>query len=610
MPQASLLRLVDQGRFGDALAVLSAAPNSDLASSVLRAFLEGLVGNFENAAKLATGLLPRHLTHLQKAYCLETSARAAPQLEAQRLLRNAQELFAKTDDAVEFARFTVRYGRAVLNLVGVEAAYTELPRVRRAVLKSGDIYAVVDSHLLTAETEAKRNKRARSEAHLRVASGLLQGTSNVFQAARLEQIRSNLAAFSSDFPTALEAADRCATFASEAGWTAGLGSTLNNIALFKLALGDTEGARESLRLGSQYPHNSKIVDLAAKDTHLQILLAEDSADIDTVAELLWTQDFSGDWRNSYYGLWHQLTRGRLFLESDRASEAAQLLDSALPNVRKSADGHLLASMSLLAALAKGKSGAAPEAARLIADVYDQCDELPLEILGELQRVIGTVAFAKDNNGLQFLARADRVFASAKLEVARKRLARSTSLQRLESMKASEGGIAKHAGHAVLHSLSALVYLASSATQLAAEVLEIVRNLGIARSARLLSAKQSEGWIELDGFGPDQVETDGARSEMFELGSDEGRTIAVWVVPNESAESIIGVAALVHLVKAVLDVREARTRQREAAPLWPEETPEQQLGMVVVANNMLEVVNTSRRLAPSKIPVLILGAKAA
>ena len=41
-------------------------------------------------------------------------------------------------------------------------------------------------------------------------------------------------------------------------------------------------------------------------------------------------------------------------------------------------------------------------------------------------------------------------------------------------------------------------------------------------------------------------------------------------------------------------------------LWPDETPEQQLGMVVAAENMLELLNTSRRLAPSKITVLIAG----
>ncbi len=203
MPRSSVLRLVEQGRYGAALDFLEGEPQIDLSEQVLKAFLEGQVGSYESASQAASGLLDRHLTRIQRAFCLETIARTADDLEALRLLKAAHELLASSGDSVAMARFAVRHARATLNLVGVDAAYVELSRIRRAALTAGDVSAVIDVHLLTAESEAKRNKPSRAAAHLRTAENLLAGTGNVLQLARLEQVRSNLAALSSDLRAAL-----------------------------------------------------------------------------------------------------------------------------------------------------------------------------------------------------------------------------------------------------------------------------------------------------------------------------------------------------------------------------------------------------------------------
>ena len=257
MPRAAIVTLVEEGRLGEAIAQLEGTRETEVDSLVLCAFLSGLIGNIEEAADLADSAISRHLTNVQRAYCLETKAKKSGSLEAQRLLRAARELISGGRNQAEFARFSVRHGRAVLNLVGIEAAYAELPRTRVTVLSSGDPQATIELHLLSAEIEAKQNERARSAWHLKAAASLLQSFHNVFQWARLEQIRSNLAALSSDFEGALASAHECAKYAKEAGWIAGIGSAFSNIALFKLALGDLDGANESLQKSEPYIKGSQ-----------------------------------------------------------------------------------------------------------------------------------------------------------------------------------------------------------------------------------------------------------------------------------------------------------------------------------------------------------------
>ena len=65
-------------------------------------------------------------------------------------------------------------------------------------------------------------------------------------------------------------------------------------------------------------------------------------------------------------------------------------------------------------------------------------------------------------------------------------------------------------------------------------------------------------------------------------------------------------AVERLVHASLTLARARHQEREQAALWPEHTPEQQLGLVCASEKMLDLVKTIRRVAASNITVLITG----
>ncbi len=210
----------------------------------------------------------------------------------------------------------------------------------------------------------------------------------------------------------MASAHECARFAKDAGWTAGVTGALWNIGLFKLALGDLAGAAKSLREADQQGHISKVLNRATKDTQLQLLCAQKADNCRAFADEVWEADFAGEWRLSYDGLWHHLTRSRLLLSEGAHKDALSVAEAALPHAISSGDLNLESRLRLLAAEALIISGDGLNAAQQVGAVYDACDELPLEAIAELHKVLGLLQSRSDNDAAaRFFRRADSILAA-------------------------------------------------------------------------------------------------------------------------------------------------------------------------------------------------------
>ena len=91
-----------------------------------------------------------------------------------------------------------------------------------------------------------------------------------------------------------------------------------------------------------------------------------------------------------------------------------------------------------------------------------------------------------------------------------------------------------------------------------------------------------------------------------LGRHRDREYEIHAVPRDSATARATLLAVERLVQTSLALARARHQEREQAALWPEHTPEQQLGLVCASEKMLDLVKTIRRVAGSNITVLITG----
>jgi DNA-binding NtrC family response regulator len=584
---------------------------------VWRVFIDGYAKNDQEPARVAKSLLLKRLTKLQRALCLETSARAEPPNEALRLLDAAREAFSGAADNVQATRFEVRYARAVLTLFGIDAAQVEVTRIRNSVLLTGDVHAVVDLHLLSAAIEAQRNKPSRAAAHLRTADVLLETHPNLVHRARLHHLRSNLFALASDYTNALSAATASLSYSRDAGWTALEWVSLGNVVLFKLALGETEGAGELLSQGIDCLRGFHGQQLAARDTQIQLLLATNDPQLDEIAEEAWRSDYAGEWRHSYYGLWHHPTRMTWLLRKAQFKDAARLGVDVLPVVRKSGDRTLLTRMSLLTADALAAQGDVVQAFRIFSDVFAQSDDYSLELIAELQRVAARLLVASDKAGaIECLQRADDLLGSAGLltqqralrEMAVVQLGISTFPTR-SSMSAFFEGVSRTTEELTrqsLRSVSTLIQVASYPEALGREVIEMIRtaNLAYRVDVRRKVPGQppvtviTETFSELRGLR--------IRPSQFAIARTDDGEYSLEVYVRDDSSSQVAWCAMRQVITASLDLRDARARVREAAPVWPDSTPEQELGMVTAAEKMLELVRIARRLAPSNITVLITG----
>jgi DNA-binding NtrC family response regulator len=93
---------------------------------------------------------------------------------------------------------------------------------------------------------------------------------------------------------------------------------------------------------------------------------------------------------------------------------------------------------------------------------------------------------------------------------------------------------------------------------------------------------------------------------IELGTHADRSLEIVARPAPSPSARMTLLAIERLARSSRALHAARQREREQAALWPEQTAEQQLGMVFAAESMVELVKTTRRIATANITVLILG----
>jgi DNA-binding NtrC family response regulator len=143
-----------------------------------------------------------------------------------------------------------------------------------------------------------------------------------------------------------------------------------------------------------------------------------------------------------------------------------------------------------------------------------------------------------------------------------------------------------------------------------ELLRLIVEAKAAGVAALLETRDGENRDAVVWVG---CEVDRARALTDEpgvvhipLGTGHGRTCEIAAVPPAAPSARATLLAIERLAHAALELHRSREREREQAALWPEQTVEQQLGMVFASETMVELVKTTRRVATANVTVLITG----
>ena len=150
---------------------------------------------------------------------------------------------------------------------------------------------------------------------------------------------------------------------------------------------------------------------------------------------------------------------------------------------------------------------------------------------------------------------------------------------------------------ILESVALMLSLGNHPRALGAELQSVLRSLG------------SYDQAELKEESAASTETPGERFDLpaqtIALGSQDGKRYSLSFRSDLALRRPAALVAIEQIVRVSLGASVVAGREDEVA-LWPQESTATDLGLIVGAESMRELVSTSRKLAPSNINVLITG----
>ncbi len=333
--------------------------------------------------------------------------------------------------------------------------------------------------------------------------------------------------------------------------------------------------------------------------------------------------------DSYYGLWHLLTRVKWLYRTDQADAGVAVAMDAMPRIERMADRNLLERMQLLAAEGLGRIGRVGEGAQLMAAAVTANPDPPLEMMAEASRVAGRLTAHDDpaaaashfDRATRILHRVGNLTACAEVQRdAREVTDRAAVLGAFTTGRGDDGALMvredpppdrdhRPPAAAFAERIAALIDLAAHPPLLAAETLSLIADTNTALHIRIVETAPN-GVVE----HRDTVAASGAPAwrdghpdlVTIAVGSHRDHEFTVLVQPHPTATARATLLAVERLIQIALALSRARHQEREQTALWPEPSPEQQLGLVCTSERMLELIKSVRRIAPSNLTVLISG----
>lgn len=603
------------GRYRDALALLSAtARRRSLFTDeqILHIELLSLTGAVESAMPMADKLITqRGLAVPQR--CRLRDVLGVSHYRKGQLTRGAEhyrrgiELAETEGELGSECKLRLHLLRNQNHWVGPNQAIVQLGALRNKVHRAADPALFLTFHVAVTEMAAKLGLKWRARTHLNLARALLASVADRGLHADVKLAEIALCAWESDVAGALQHAFDLVPIAAETGSESALFGAATNLGHLLHLQGRSNEALKWLCQGLSERSFGGGPEIALRDTLMSLKLSQDLFDqAQTEADAIEKMIVATGAHDSYYGLWHLLTRVKWLYRTGQVEAGVAVAMDAIPRIERMADRNLLERMQLLAAEGLGRIGRVGEGTRLMATAVSANPEPPLEMLAEASRVAGRLTAHDDPAGAAgYFARAARILhavgnLSAGNEVARD--VRDTGVPLIysdgDAPPQPPAGLRPPAAE-LTERIAALIDLAAHPPLLGAEVLSLITDTGAARSARVAeTGPDGDGDQAPAGRDPSLI--------SLPLGPYHDRHFSVVAEPQPIASARATLLAIERLVHTALALARARDQERERTALWPEPSPEQQLGLVCASERMLDLVKSVRRIAGSNVTVLITG----
>lgn len=607
--------LVNGGDYSAAYTALNSEVSLPEHLSATKTFLLSHLGDLRKAQIAAESLQRRHRETRTLAICKQVIARSLlvhGELFGEGLKLSAESVeIARTSlGLVTHARYKAEHVANLLHRVSIDEAAAQVPSLRRIVLASGDLLALVATHLVHAEIRFKHGQLGAARRDLDTVVDLLTRQRHTV----LEGHRALAAAAIESLDGTAMDARRLATEALQCAERSG-SVTLRIPALVTLAHilllgGHYEGCSNTLDEAHDLVRPGGTAVIALQDTRLQLLLAQGHLrEAGLKAQEIKALSDKIESGCSYYGLWYLHSRIRWLLAIDRPEEALATAEAALPHAERVADQNLLVRLQLVAAEALGACGRRMDGASLLANALRQNSAPPLDVVAEASRVSGCLsADDRESSALHF-GRAIRILEILGHKSARDatdRLAAGTEAHYFDRPNAATQGAGAVAR--ALETVAALTYVVRHPRLLGAEVVSLIESAQVCADSKLLKerlagARASEG----PSVSLPHSRASSPYGVRIPLGSSDCYRFELQVEACPSAAAHGTLRAVERLVGASIAYERHRQEQYEhQTSLWSADGADEQLGFVYASPAMSELVQITRRVAPTDVTVLITG----
>jgi DNA-binding NtrC family response regulator len=470
-------------------------------------------------------------------------------------------------------------------------------QTRKYTVRAGDPQLTARVHLIFGRLEGRVGHYETAVRHFSVARDVLAREPNIWISAALDLDHGSVLGLRGNYSAAIDLALSGAAQASSSGWAKGQAMAGSNLAFFYVMLGQEHEARHWLETIPPTFRKQPAYQIALAETRAQ---AEFSKGNFLEATRLLEDSEAAQLPNlKWYGLSRHITRTKIMLgcrEWGRAKESAQ---SGLALAAELKNDPARSTLNLCAAEAAVGLHESLDGPNVYFDVKPNT---PLDLIASSYLVRGR-ALNNVNSvdlGRESLRRGVRLLRSVGC---------APAAVRAEHSIGHDNGVEMSSPS--LDAAVALLELSGHPHILGPETVALIKGAGCA-AAMALVVKSPAGVriVEAVGWTPAEAATAAAAAteaiEHLALGTRGDEVWFLAIQPRRDLEGYCTFATIRKLLALALSLEGYRRDEKQRAALWPADALDSDPECIWVSEQMLEVLNTARRIAANPISVLITG----
>jgi len=468
---------------------------------------------------------------------------------------------------------------------GIQTSMARLNHLKRSLTHLGDPRPFAAFHLWIAEVETQRGQFENATRHLEIAKGLISQIDDLWLQGYLAINNCVVNYSSAKIPEARKWAETALNYAIASGHAATQRAAHANLGHIEFSLGHFKQARTFLENALYRTESGSPSHIAILDSIAQISLhSGDLAESEQLINQLEGLALGKDWPSAIQA------RLKLLLKQGRPKDAQHLCDSLSDQINSLNDPRESIPLRILSIEATLASAEFERAARELKATLLKPDELPLDILGEVERIIGKTLCLDQSHywGQRNLNRAIEIFDFIGHVVGRTNAASDREQVGIRP----EYSIDQKSARLVLDQLRVALDTRGREEPFLREL------------AKLLSMLECTSDIRIEHYVGDLAPKTPTDPDDMSIAIDSSGCRMVFR-PKSDVSSAVAAAAFRRLVDRILRLRTSDTLDVSSNP-WPLNESLPSGNVVFASNTMSEILGTINRIAATNLAVLITG----